>query len=76
MKLSLGDNDVAAIDAPIRSSERSPKDITENIISETRQYSEIPHVADRLTLPIVLVLVVGGLERAAYYAVSAPWRRF
>ncbi|KAK4614012.1 putative peptide transporter ptr2 [Fulvia fulva] len=76
MKLSLGDNDVAAIDAPIRSSERSPKDITENIISETRQYSEIPHVADRLTLPIVLVLVVGGLERAAYYAVSAPWQNY
>lgn len=34
-----------------------------------------PRRADRLTIPILLVLAVGGLERAAFYAISTPWRR-
>lgn len=34
-----------------------------------------PRKADRLTIPILLVLAVGGLERAAFYAISTPWRR-
>jgi POT family proton-dependent oligopeptide transporter len=46
-------------------------DVTEHQIQDRR---ELPRRADRLTLPIVVVIAVGGLERAAYYAVTVPWR--
>lgn len=35
---------------------------------------DLPRKADSFTIPILIVLVVGGLERAAFYAVTAPWR--
>lgn len=36
--------------------------------------SRLPKVADRLTWPIVFVVIVGGAERFAFYAATAPWR--
>jgi hypothetical protein len=30
--------------------------------------------ADRLNVRIAVVIAIGGLERAAYYAVTTPWR--
>ncbi|KXT10308.1 hypothetical protein AC579_1120 [Pseudocercospora musae] len=37
---------------------------------------DLPRKADNLTIPILIVLVVGGLERAAFYAVTAPWQNY
>lgn len=39
-------------------------------------YEKLPRRAGRLTIPIVLVLAIGALERAAFYAIAAPWRRY
>lgn len=35
----------------------------------------IPRKPDRLNASIAVVIAVGGLERAAYYAVTTPWRK-
>ena len=60
---------------PIEISQDPLKEQTGELPHEDDGHDQLPRKAGRLTLPIVLVLIVGGLERAAYYAISAPWRR-
>ncbi|KAF7185110.1 putative peptide transporter ptr2 [Pseudocercospora fuligena] len=50
------------------------KEIAERCVDADSK--DLPRKADSLTIPILIVLVVGGLERAAFYAVTAPWQNY
>ena len=70
----MADATIAATSANETSSNDTEAATQQSI--EATHNDDLPRRADRLTLPIVLVLVVGGLERAAFYAVSTPWREY
>ncbi|GIZ45624.1 hypothetical protein CKM354_000878200 [Cercospora kikuchii] len=70
----MADATTAATSADKASSNDSDATTQQSI--EATHNDDLPRRADRLTLPIVLVLVVGGLERAAFYAVSTPWQNY
>ncbi|CZT14317.1 related to PTR2-Di-and tripeptide permease [Ramularia collo-cygni] len=66
------------------SSHASHQDAPEkNIPSEKNTPSEkeadistLPRVADRLSVPLLLLIFIGGFERFAYYSVSVPWQNY
>lgn len=64
-----GDVSVVAVEMPDDVTASSKEE--ENDESHTR---DLPRRTDRLTLPIIIVLIAGGLERAGFYAVITPWR--
>ncbi|EME89455.1 uncharacterized protein MYCFIDRAFT_55863 [Pseudocercospora fijiensis CIRAD86] len=75
--LKAGDESITASAVLADSLSESPEKQRESPEhSEDDEWKHLPRKADGLTIPIVLVLVVGGLERAAFYAVTAPWQNY
>lgn len=56
----------------ISASSKEPEIVDEDARPSHKR--DLPRRTDSLTLPIIIVLVAGGLERAGFYAVTTPWR--
>ena len=68
-KDSSGDASVVAVEVPDDVTASSKEEGNDGAVTR-----DLPRRTDRLTLPIIIVLIAGGLERAGFFAVITPWR--